>query len=323
MKKPTFTLLAAFLAATAFSGNLSESLGPSASRTVPVHFAFNVPTGETISDLDYPVLVDQVDASFLTTGKSFKMERIRELSNIPYIDHRTNDAEVTGGVITEGTTFDNYDEVFAGPLVTHDGGSTTYHTDKMTSSYVYRVDSDVIQWYRLNHQVGGMYGFGPCIYYSFASNALYLASVRDNPEKWTSLGNPGKFTYGNYYRWMEGTFPAIVNNETGVTNFLDKVTDRKNIYSSIVFDGVTMPTNLVSAADGTTVPVSYVFGHTVTNFAVWSTCSMTVTNVLANVASCGKTFSTNLNGTAILSRDVIRVSGTATPTCHVVGIGRK
>ena len=83
-----------------------------------------------------------------------------------------------------------------------------------------------------------------------------------------------------------------------------------------------MPTSLMSA-DGTAVPISFVPGHTVTNFAVWSTCSMTVTNTLVDITSCGKSFSTNLNGTTILSRDVIRVSGTATPTCHIIGVGRK
>lgn len=322
MKKSTFTLLTTFIAATAISGNLSERLGPSASRSVPVHFALNIPTGETISDLDYPVLIDQIDVAFMTTGKSFKMERIRELLNIPYISHHTNDGEVVDWQVTEGTTFKNYDEVFAGPLVTYEGDNEVYHTDKMTSSPVYYVDSSIVQWLRLNHEVGGTRGLGPCVYYSFATNALYLSSVTDNPEKWTSLGNPGKFTYGRYHRPMEGTFPAIVNNETGVTNFLDKVTDRKNVYSSILFEGVTMPTSLMSA-DGTMVPISFVPGHTITNFAVWSTCSMTVTNTLVDITSCGKSLSTNLNGTTILSRDVIRVSGTATPTCHIIGVGRK
>lgn len=322
MKMPfLLPALLAILAIPALAGTITQSCGNDTSKIEPTTFSFALPDGDTESDIRQPFSLDRLECAFLSEG-SFRLERVRSLESIPYIDHRTNDGAVVGWKVTSGTTFDDRDEAFAGPLTTYEGDRTVYHADKMTSSRVYRVDASAVQWFRPDHEVGGTRGFGPCVCYSFASNALYLSSVEDSPERWTRLGDPGKFSYGSCYRQGEGSFLAIVNNETGVTNFLDRVADRRNTYSSILFEGVTLPTSLAGDADGTAVPVSFVPGHTVTNFAVWSTCSMTVTDTLVST-NAGKRLDVSLKDVVVLPNDVLRVSGSAMPAGHVIGIGRK
>lgn len=111
------------------------------------------------------------------------------------------------------------------------------------------------------------------------------------------------------------------DNVTCVTNWINEAADRLNPYSGIVFAGVEMPTNLVVDASGATQPIRFVPGHTVTNFAVWSTFSAQATNVLwtANPAK-GTITATNLSGTSgyLLPGDRLLTEGTTLPTGQVI-----
>lgn len=375
-------LLSALAASCAVAENITQSCGNDTSKIEPTMFSFALLDGDTTSDIRQPFSLERIECAFMFGG-SFKLERVRSLDNVPYIDHRTNDGAVVDWKITSGTTFDSFPEAFRGPLKKRSGG---YSAECVDSPYYAVLDDGgtgtTLQFYGgYTRDSEGNEGYAPCVFYSFASNALYLAEVSDRPDLWTYFGTPGKpgihsyvrdLNVYDYQKWQlvhsgdaivsvkgevtstdwesypvtnvtqesyqigGGTHYRYVTNVTWetravynggepvefVTNWLNETAfDPLNRYSDIVFSRFEMPEELATG-DGSTIPVSLVRGHVVTNFAVWSTCSMMVTDTLVST-NADLRLDVSLKDVFVLPKDVLRVSGSAMPTGHVIGIGRK
>lgn len=216
MKKILFSAALSLACALSHGAKLTDGIGQDPSKVAPQHIAFHLGKGETEMDLKAPLVVDRLECSFLSGSKTLKIERVRNLAGIPYLDHRTNDGEVVGWEITDQTTFDKYPEYLLLPLKKRSGGMTTntFTRFKFATCFVRGVRFDAIEHSSAIAAEGAYCDrIASYVFYYFGDDCLYTSATSDLPQYYCRFANPWRFDYDSTTKLLtervqrEGTVP--------------------------------------------------------------------------------------------------------------------